>query len=231
MRSIIDPPAYVVTVPTRAKYQYQQEKNVNGDWTKLLNRKHPNGRICVVDSDDDDLYTAVSVSPYHELFSSQIEDGIKDIVYAFINKNYMPISSCEGHDWSWDTTFVRLAVTSMQEADVLGAYFASIPFVTVHSYVQSANNEFYVENGVTKVRPLDPARYNAKSEATTINRLYFRNHSDYCFLNINLFEYKEEPFWSSIVQRYIMRYKKLKYLNSIKIQLLTAIENLPLYEK
>jgi hypothetical protein len=231
MKSIMDPPAYIVTVPARARHQYQQEHNVNGDWTKLLNRKHPSGRICVCDSDDDELNTAVSVRPYHELFSSQIEDGIKDIVYAFVNKNYMPVSSCEGHDWAWDSTFVKLAVTSMQEADELAAYFTSIPYVTVDIYEQSANTEFYVENGVTKARPLDPNRYDAKSEADTINRLYFRHHNNYCFLNINLFEYKAEPFWSSILQRYIMRYKKAKYLNSTKQQILKAIENLPIYEK
>lgn len=229
MRSIIDPPAYVVQVKAPVRYQYEQK--IETDWTSVLNRKFPSGRICFVESDDDELYSAVSVSPYHEQFSSQIEDGIKDIVYAFINKNYMPISSCEGHDWSWDTTFVKLAVTSLDEARYIGDYFSAIPYVNVHYCEQSANNEFYVENGITRLRPLDPARYDAKLEAEGINRLYFRNHDNYCFLNINLFEYKEHPFWSSIFQRYVMRYKKSKNLTSVKQQVLTAISNLPTYEK
>jgi hypothetical protein len=230
---MINLPAYFATAPTRAehKYKYQQEQNVDGDWTKLLNRRYPNGRICAFYSDDDDLYTAVSISPYHEQFNSQIEDGIKDIVNALIDKNYMTISSCEGHDWSWDNPFVRIAVTSIEESRALGEYFLSIPFVTVNSFEQSANNEFYVENGVTKVRPLDATRYDSKSEAATINRLYFRSHDNYCFLDIKLFEYKEEPFWISLIHRYITRYKKSKYLNSVKLQLLKAIENLPVYEK
>jgi hypothetical protein len=231
MRFIIDPPAHIIKAPTKARYKYQQELNVKTDWTTILNRKHPSGRICLVDSDDDDLYTAISISPYHELFDTQIEDGIKDIVYAFINKNYMPISSCEGHDWSWDSTFVKLAVTSMQEARTLGAYFASIPYVTVYYYEKSANNEFYEEDGVIKVRVLDPTKYDAKSEADSINRLYFRSHTNYCFLHITLFEYTYTPFWSSLIRRYIMRYNKSKHLKSVKLQLLKAIQNLPFHEK
>lgn len=231
MRFIIDPPAHIIKAPIRARYHYQQEQNAASDWTTILNRKHPSGRICLVESEDDDLYAAISVSPYHELFDTQIEDGIKDIVYALIDKNYMPISSCEGHDWSWDNAFVKLAVVSMEEAHKLGEYFSSIPFITVNCYEKSANNEFYEEDGVTKVRPLNPTKYDAKSEVNSINRLYFRNHNNYCFLDINLFEYTNTPFWSSFVRRYITRYKKSKHLKSVKLQLLTAIENLPFYEK
>lgn len=229
MRFIIDPPAHVIQIKAPARYQYEQK--IQTDWTTVLNRKFPNGRICFVDSDDDELYTAISVSPYHEQFSTQIEDGIKDIVYAFIDKNYMPISSCEGHDWSWDTTFVKIAVTSEDEARRIGSYFSNIPYVSIDYYDRSANNEFYVENGITRVRLLNPERYNAKSEAESINRLYFRKYDNYYFLNINLFKYEEQPFWSSILQRYIMRYKKSKKLNLVKQQVLAVINSLPTYEK
>lgn len=85
--------------------------------TKLVNttynKKHSNGRIYA--PTDDGSYSSHSVSPYCESFWDNIEEGIKPLVLAFKNKNYLSTSSCEGHN-IYFKRYVTLAFPSQESA-------------------------------------------------------------------------------------------------------------------
>ncbi len=59
------------------------------------NRQWPDGRIYGLSKEGQ--YTSHSVSPYSKYFSNNIEEKIKPLVFALKEKNYLTISSCQGH--------------------------------------------------------------------------------------------------------------------------------------
>lgn len=59
------------------------------------NKRTRFGRVCL----SDDPGHGKVVSPYDEDFWSNIEDGIKPAVEALYHRNYLTISSCQGHRW------------------------------------------------------------------------------------------------------------------------------------
>lgn len=76
------------------------------------NTRHPNGQIRVIGR------TNVIVSPYDDQFYSQIEDGIIDAVRILVDKGYLPISSCIGHNLFADAQ-CTVVVDSNRTADAL----------------------------------------------------------------------------------------------------------------
>jgi hypothetical protein len=59
------------------------------------NKKWPDGRIYSLSKDGE--YSSHSVSPYSKNFLDNVEERIKPLVIALKDKNYLSISSCEGH--------------------------------------------------------------------------------------------------------------------------------------
>lgn len=221
-------------IKAEVKYQHEVPSDIDDkNRSNVLNRKFPSGRICYIDSDDDNIYTAVSVSPFHPQFDTQIEDGIKDIVYAFLSKNYMPLSSCEGHDFSWDNTYIKLAVKSEEDAELLQDAFSSVPFVKTYIHDKSANVKIYKDTyGRWVAGKMDELEYNAFLEVKSLNELFLRNYSKYYFITITIFEYEESLIpLVGFFKRLYTRYKKKRLLNKVKAQFLEIIQTLPYYEK
>lgn len=224
--------AYEIKAEVKHPYEIHSRAETNKLET-VLNRKFPSGRICYIESEDDSVYTAVSVSPFHPQFDTQVEDGTKDVVYAFLNKNYMTLSSCEGHDCSWDHTYVKLVVSSKEDADFLQTAFSNIPFVKTYIHDKSANVTIYKDTkGRWAARKMDELEYNSSLETKSLNELFLRNHSEYYFITIIMFEYKDSliPFFN-IIKRLYTRYKKKRLFNNVKYQVLEVIKNLPYYAK
>ena len=67
-----------------------------------LNYKDCDGRIYAYKKGNN--YFSKTISPYHPKFLEQIEEGIKDIVFSFLNKNYIVLGSCEGHSNSFNSS-------------------------------------------------------------------------------------------------------------------------------
>jgi hypothetical protein len=224
-----DPPFYnyTVTIPARPEY-YQYRYVESAEVKAAVNTKHFDGRIHAGD-DLGEYYTAVSVSPMHPAFHTQIELGIRDVVYALLEKNYFTISSCEGHGGS--SPFVRLALVDVADKDVIIKCLSKIPFVTCNVFDQSANAEVYVEDDIHKVKPLDQNKFSKEKEAEGINKLFLRNYSSYYFLDIVLYE-DNTPWWN-LLAKIKLEYSRSLSLKSIKKEVVSAInhDTFPVYNK
>ena len=123
-------PIEIVQKVKEFKFDYYYKKNKEVEKFPILNYKHKDGRIYASHLDDDENYTAVTVSPFHPKFETQIEDGIKEIVFPLINKNYIVISSCEGHDQYLDNPAVRLAFANENDRDYFISLFKNYKNIT-----------------------------------------------------------------------------------------------------
>jgi len=221
----LNPAAYTYVVKAPVYYQKYADSLTE---EHVLNRKQSNGRI---NSDRlyGDFYTAVSVSPYHPLFYTQVEKGIRNLVYALLDKNYFTISSCEGHGDS--PAYIRIALVDVIDTDVLTEYLPKLPYVTYRVVESAANAEIYSENNTLKVKLLDPAKSSKKAEADGINKLFCRNHDLYYFFDIIFYEGKH-PWWD-IINLLKIKYHRFKNFNKTKQTLINTIngDQFPIYYK
>ena len=221
----LNPAAYTYVVKAPVYYQKYADSLTE---EHVLNRKQPNGRI---NSDKlyGDFYTAVSVSPYHPLFHTQVEKGIRNLVYALLDKNYFTISSCEGHRDS--PSYIRIALVDSIDKDSLMEHFPNLPYVTYKVIESASNAEIYSENNTIKVRPLDPNKFSKKAETAGINKLFCRNHDSYYFFDIIFYGVKH-PWWD-IISLLKIKYHRFKNFNKTKQTLIDIIksEQFPVYYK
>lgn len=216
--SIVQP---APVINAQFKYSYEQQAAV-AHIDNALNYKHKDGRIYASKSIDEN-YTAITVSPFHPKFDSQIEDGIKDLVYAFVEKNYVVMSSCEGHDDLLGFAFVKIAFSDPQDREYVIEQLKNTPYISFLKSDKSANVELYVKNNSVKFKKLDSDGYTYREEADAINKLYFRNHDRYYFLNIEFFKYSG-PWWN-IIGKYVLKYKRLDRFKSIQQQLVSLVKS------
>ena len=180
------------------------------------NYRHRDGRIYA--SNPSEPYFAVSVSPLNPEFENQIESGILPVVMALLQRNYLPISSCEGHGDS--RSFVRIVFGSDQSADEFINEFGTMEYVTLEKLQTSANIVQWWENG----QPHWRAKYNdeitnSNLEAQEINLLFKRNYVQVCYVDINLYDVNQK-FWD-----FFKRQKMIKDIMSNKKQRLDCIRD------
>jgi len=198
MRDLLITSSYQIQVEYNNKYIQEQKYLIDQkkliSENEVLNYKHKDGRIYASDSDKGgDLYLAVSVSPYHPKFEEQVEDGIKDMVFAFLNKNYMTVSSCEGHYKNFNSSNVVLAFPYSEDRDIVVEKLKNIPFVTFEFLDRIANVESYKDkDGIMKIKRLKIENHSYEAEAESINKLFFKKYKRYYFLEIRFFKYKYE---------------------------------------
>ena len=229
MSNSLNPAAYSYVMSAKAQAGYHQYRYIESfENTSALNRKQTNGRINA-DGVYGEYYTAVSVSPFHPSFYTQIEKGISGIVYALLDKNYLTVSSCEGHGDS--PPYVKIALADKSDIDTITNLLIAIPYITFRVSDTSANTEVFLEHGVSKVRPLDPSKFSKRGETDSINKLFLRNHTSYCFLDIIFYEHT--PAWWNIIQQLKLKYHRAFHLKHIKQQLVNIIksETFPVYYK
>ena len=180
------------------------------------NYRHRDGRIYA--SNPSEPYFAVSVSPLNPEFVNQIEAGILPVVMALLERNYLPISSCEGHGDS--RSFVRIVFGSNQSADEFINEFGTMEYVTLEKLQTSANIVQWWENGQPQWR----AKYNDEItnpnlETQEINLLFKRNYIQVCYVDINLYDVNQR-FWD-----FFKRQKMIKDIMSNKKQRLNCIRD------
>ena len=180
------------------------------------NYRHRDGRIYA--SNPSEPYFAVSVSPLNPEFENQIESGILPVVMALLQRNYLPISSCEGHGDS--RSFVRIVFGSDQSADEFINEFGTMEYVTLEKLQTSANIVQWWENG----QPHWRAKYNdeitnSNLETQEINLLFKRNYVQVCYVDINLYDVNQR-FWD-----FFKRQKMIKDIMSNKKQRLDCIRD------
>jgi len=186
----------------------------------MKNYKTNYGKVIAgIDTDDNDKYFSITVSPYEPNFEDNLEEGIKEVVFAFLNKNYMTINSCEGHDSGWDNPYITLAFVEENEREDIIKKMKKIPFVTFELKKYIFNIKFVDKNN-KKFKIIDESNYDVKLEAQSVNNLYLKKYKNYCYLEIVFFKYSDNLF-----QRYFMLFMKRLFFKIIKNKLISIIKS------
>lgn len=220
---MLDPSAYVKRIKIIAESStHQLTDELVGRITleRLPNYKHPDGRIYA--SRGQEPYFAVSVSPLNPGFQKQIEPGILPVVEALLQKNYLPISSCQGHRDS--ASFVRIVFGSSASADEFVQEFGTMEFVNLEKLYSSANVVQWWDKGKPKYRSRNEVDISdRKLEIQDINFLYKRNYTDICYVDLTLYQMKHSVwnFAKTYKIVYDMRRNKTKRIQKIADRILS----------
>lgn len=190
---------------------------------RTFNWKHPDGRIHATSENGD--YHAVTASPYHDEFRTQIEDGVWPIVQALVEKGYLPISSCEGHGGS--QLYVTLAFGVEEFAQELRALLEAQPipalFVTVKEHY--FNMQARSAKSSEKIEFKKFSKIDADLEVQGTNALFHRQYESYVFLEFGLFKNSsagsDMSFWAFTWRRL----QRWLFLNSSRRKLVALIQS------
>jgi hypothetical protein len=163
---------------------------------------------------------AITVSPLNSKFRSQIEDDVWPLVKIFLEKNYITVSSCAGHDDGMgDGYHVILAIPSKEFAENIRKSILTIPNCNVYIFETIANVRQIFTDGNTYSHKIetkhDTKEKDLLEEYRDINYMYLRNYTEYVFLKITLFETGWEKIFSkdwfyTIKRKILFRYTKNK---------------------
>lgn len=213
--NIIEPSAYVQRVKIVAESKVQQLDHATLERAALSrapNYVHKDGRIYA--SRAGEPYFAVSVSPLNPQFENQIEPGILPVVSALLSKNYLPISSCQGHGDS--KSFVRIVFGSEQSADEFILEFGTMDFVTLTKLFTSANIIQSWHNGQPHWRAKQEGDHLSQNlEHQDINLLYKRNYHKVYYVDISLYQ-TNNSIWKFFSRQKIIN--DLRRNRSLRIQ-------------
>lgn len=147
------------------------------------NKKWEDGRIYALSKDGS--YSSHSVSPYSKSFLDNIEEKIKPLVLALKDKNYLSISSCEGHT-IYFKRYVTLVFPSKETALQFQSQmpFKRIKFVLKHC-TEVLNNAVETDEygnilNTKKIEPVD----NKEGSIEYINYLIKRSYADAWLLEV-----------------------------------------------
>tara|TARA_B100001113_G_scaffold36053_1_gene25693 strand:- start:8082 stop:8657 length:576 start_codon:yes stop_codon:yes gene_type:complete len=183
----------------------------------MKNKIFPNGRIHASKEQDLDYsngYLALSVSPFDNNFDNEVEKGVLPHCHALIRKGYLPISSCEGHFTKKHHMpfYVMLAVGGKNKLDRIYDIINKtkhIPGISYKIKEQQANVRGELLERVNY--SLDKAE-----EYAELNRLFMRNHLEYNYLWIGLFQ-SDKKLSERILRRLMFSRCKKMLLNSIEV--------------
>jgi len=162
-----------------------------------------------------DPYLAVTVSPYHPAFSSQVEPGIWDLVISLNNKGYNTVSSCEGHydnDNHKGSPMVIVAFTSEWSKDMFVDKVQKIPGTLIEQDI-----DFNVSYD-----PLSEKFTEGAGEVNVdfLNQIFMKNSDYYTLVKVQL-----NKFTGYSPIRWMDRYL---FKNSISMfRMLNVVKDLP----
>lgn len=85
------------------------------------------------------MYT---ISPYDRHFFKHIDRGIHDVVQEFLDKGYLPYSSCEGHNGSRKFVAIAIHPDFKEQFDIFGKQ------VVIKELGANSSIEYVRQNGV-----------------------------------------------------------------------------------
>lgn len=213
MNPVYDPTSYVQKIKVQTENNYEQPNSYNLEeqaLTRSPNFIHKNGRIYA--SLAGEPYFAVTVSPFNPKFESQIEPEIYPLVKTLLDKNYLTVSSCGGHNSLIEgfSSKVIIVFGSNESADNFIRNFGQMKKVKLSKFKSLANVR-QMWNGVRwSYRKLNDEEKCIKQEIEEVNRVFKRRYLEICYVQIEL--YKDEPkFWNLLGwYRFIKEVKKNK---------------------
>lgn len=220
----IIPSSYRVQVDVKA-YAEDRINYENAIKYRCPNFLHTNGKIYA--SKPGEPYVAVTVSPYHKNFQSQIEESVWPVINALVNKGYLPVSSCGGHTDPWWEYYFMVAVGKENQVEELLIELENVPNTHVDVYQSVANVHQYYEHGKFKYRPLEELEGTMKGEYQDLNILFNRNYSNYFFIKVRFkhetFKLRFNPF--NIFASHIFHKREIQEFELWKNNILDYVEN------
>lgn len=205
----------------RAEYKQEQLSYQEELLNRCPNVKDKDGRIHY--KTPDGKYIAVMVSPYHKDFRTQIEDKVWPIVNALLNKNYLPISCCEGHVDPWKEFYFTVAFDSSENA---------LNFVNKISHLDTSYIIYDTianisQTGSKSYRHVEDNEKDSYSEILGMNTLLFRDYKKYFYVRIE-FNHKKyalpfNPF--NVFSHHSLHKKAITKFESWKKEVTHIIEN------
>lgn len=165
---------YVVKSEYKQQRKSYEEEIIN----RCPNKKDKDGRIHF--KTPDGKYIAVTVSPYHKDFRTQIEDGVWPVINALQEKGYLTVSSCAGHKDPWKEYYFTLAFDSKENASkfinqvqIEDCVFKE--YETISNITQYGSNEY---------RHIEDNEKNKLNEIRDMNILFYRNYLNYHYVRV-----------------------------------------------
>lgn len=169
------------------------------------NKQWPDGRIYGLSKEGQ--YTSHSVSPYSKHFSKNIEKNIQPLVFALKEKNYLTISSCEGHS----IYFKRYVTVIFPSKETALEFKERLPFKKLKFNLNHCsdvlNNSLEVDDYGNILNSKKEKRENDKQAALEyVNCFIKRNYADAWFLEIIISDQikHEEGIW-----KYFKNFKEI----------------------
>lgn len=179
-----------------------------------------------------------SVSPFDSRFPDAIEDGIRDIVFALVTKNYLTLSSCEGHT-KYDTTNVVLAfqnrlqiirfIKELSKHNIPKLEFRQLDLVKYMEPVEEWKPEYAMIPEHRRQGEYNTRRKMKQEEAIEcLNHLYRRNYTNYHLLEMIIVPNVEmcNSWWEEVKLRWWKIFNKKKTLK----KLLAIIKGMSYYD-
>lgn len=191
IQELINPIAIVreVQLPKKQiiKYKKREALSARDNLLKIVNTTHNkkwnDGRIYALSQDGS--YSSHSVSPYAKTFLDNIEEKIKPLILALKDKNYLSISSCEGH-----TIYFKRYVTLVFPSKMTALEFQSrLPFkklkFNLKHCTEVLNNavEHDEYGNIINTKKVEPIN-NKENAVEYINCLVKRNYVDAWLLEV-----------------------------------------------
>jgi hypothetical protein len=131
----------------------------------MLNQRNPDGSVNMLWAEGNNT-NGIDVSPFIDNFREQIEDDIWPAVKALLDRNYLTVTSCQGHTL-YDSAFVTISFPSTVVADqfinmikdvvIYAEYDDTITSSTERLnqlFLKDYSNYFHVRVGVLQYNPM-----------------------------------------------------------------------------
>jgi hypothetical protein len=131
----------------------------------MLNRRNPDGSVNMFWAEGNNT-NGIDVSPFIDNFREQIEDDIWPAVKALLDRNYLTVTSCQGHTL-YDSAFVTVSFPStiiadkfinmIKDAVIYAEYDDTITSSTERLnrlFLKDYSNYFHVRVGVLQYSPM-----------------------------------------------------------------------------
>jgi hypothetical protein len=209
------------------RQEAQQQQTLDHIREAILNRapnyKHADGRIYA--SNPSETYYAVTVSPSNPKFRSQIEDGVFPVVEALLNKNYLPISSCEGHGTG--QLFVKVSFGTKESAEKFIAAFGVVEDVVLDYSTAAANVTQQIHHNRVTFERKQVDEY-IGSEVMDTNMIYNKDYKQVFYVDIIL--YKRYTGILEFIKRHFASSKRTEMKPIRVLQIVQRLQELDYYE-
>jgi hypothetical protein len=182
IREVESPKRQVITFKKREPLTEKEllEKIINTSY----NKKWPDGRIYGMSKDG--KYVSHSVTPYANSFLDNIEEKIKPLIIALKDKNYLSMSSCQGH-CLWDRRFVMLVFPSKETAEDFTKQFPFKLKFNIKHCTEMLNVKLDIDQyGTIKNASKEALVNNSRQSIKYVNAFCKRSYTDAWFVEMIL---------------------------------------------